>query len=295
MGSLTKVAAPAAAAAAVAVAAVLLVARGTSHPPASPSAAIEAHASFEPATGAFGDTTEARVTVFLDRSAVRPDTLRLTENLAPLTELTPVRTTRTTGGRLEVVSVAATAACLTDPCAARQGLTTLRLPAVTATVSARRGGTLQARAAWPALHVRSRVTAADLAPAELPFRGRTDPPPPTYRFRPGALAAGLGLIAALLAVAGVALAAYEVHGLLRRRRRPAAVDGELEQALMRAREAEARPTPDRRRALALLARLLRRRDRGLAQAASDLAWSKPTPEPRALSELVGEVERNVPS
>jgi hypothetical protein len=82
--------------------------------------------------------------------------------------------------------------------------------------------------------------------------------------------------------------------IVRRRRRPASVD-ELGRALRLAREAERRPEQDRRRALGLLARLLEARDRRLAGTASDLAWSKPTPERDALTTLVRDVEREVAS
>jgi hypothetical protein len=67
----------------------------------------------------------------------------------------------------------------------------------------------------------------------------------------------------------------------------------LARAVALAREAERRPTPDRRRALGLLARLLGARDAQLAGAADDLAWSAPAPTPDALAELVSEVEHEV--
>jgi hypothetical protein len=41
----------------------------------------------------------------------------------------------------------------------------------------------------------------------------------------------------------------------------------------------------------LLARLLAGRDARLADAARELAWAKPQPEPAALEELVGDVEQ----
>jgi hypothetical protein len=67
----------------------------------------------------------------------------------------------------------------------------------------------------------------------------------------------------------------------------------LERALALAREAERRPTPDRRRALGLLARLLGSRDPNLAGAIDELAWSAPAPTPDALAKLVNRVEREV--
>jgi hypothetical protein len=67
----------------------------------------------------------------------------------------------------------------------------------------------------------------------------------------------------------------------------------LERALALAREAEERPTPDRRRALGLLARLLGSRDPHLAGAADDLAWSAPPPTSDAVADLVTQVEQKV--
>jgi hypothetical protein len=67
----------------------------------------------------------------------------------------------------------------------------------------------------------------------------------------------------------------------------------LERALALARAAEERPTPDRRRALGLLARLLGSRDPRLAGAADDLAWSAPAPTSDAVADLVTQVEQKV--
>src|SRR5262249_37042517 len=98
--------------------------------------------------------------------------------------------------------------------------------------------------------------------------------------------------AALAAAGAVALIALELVSLARRRR-PAASGDELDRALRLAREAETRPTPDRRRALALLARLVRPRDGSLGGAASDLAWSRPAPDPTAVDSLVTDVEQGL--
>jgi hypothetical protein len=207
----------------------------------------------------------------------------------------PARTARTTRGRLAVVTVELRAACLTDRCVTRLGDTTLALPRVTAEVSGRDHAVFRAQTAWPPLLVRGRVTAKDLALVKPPFRADTSLRAPSYRIPPSTLAAFLEVLAAVLAVAGVALVAYHAALLVRGRSRARPTAGELEQALRYARQAELRPAADRRRALGLLARLLDRRDHRLARAASTLAWSRPKPEPGALSELVAEVEREVPS
>jgi len=75
---------------------------------------------------------------------------------------------------------------------------------------------------------------------------------------------------------------------LGRGRRRQVPGDELSRALRLVREAEERPVPDRRRALALLARLLR--TTALGTAARDLAWSEPAPDREAIAALVADVE-----
>ena len=291
-----RVAAAGVVVAAAAVTGVFLLGRNTSLPAAAPTATFAVHLSFEPPSVQFGDAVTAHVVVLLDRDSVRPATLKLSDDIAPLTQLGPAKTTRLTSGRLAVVSVELSGACLTLPCVAHSGETPVRLPRVTAAVATRGGEVLHARAVWPALHIHSRVTAADLAPARPAFRADTAPPAPSFRIAPPALALLLDVVAALLVAAGVALATYQLVLFQRRRRRAVGGDGgELELAIRLAREAESRPEPDRRRALGLLARLLDAREGRLAGAASDLAWSRRKPETDAVSELVGEIEREVAS
>jgi hypothetical protein len=281
--------------AAAGVIGVLLLGRNTSAPPAAPTAPVVVHASFEPPTGEFGDAVTAHLVVLLDRDSVVPSTLKLSDDIAPLTQLGLPRTTRLTRGRLTVLSVELRGVCLTLPCVAQSGQTAVRLPRVSLAVSSRDGRVLHAQAVWPALRIHSRVTAADLAPASPTFRADSAPPAPSYRIEPSTLALLLDVAAAILVAAGVALATYQLLLVERRRRRTAVRGGELELAIRLARQSESRPEPDRRRALGLLARLLDARAGGLAAAASDLAWSKRKPEKAAVSELVGEIEREVAS
>ena len=279
-------------AAAAAAAAVLLAGRGGSVPGLAPAVPLAVHATFEPPTAQFGDPVTARVTVSLDRGAVRAGTLRVSRDIAPLVQLGPAKTTRSTRGRLKIVSISVPAACMTDACVARFGETSLDLPRASVSVSAADGRILRTGTAWPALRIRSRVTAADLEPVRPRFRGDDSPPAPSYRIAPATLSRLFEFLAAVLAGAGVGLAVYEAGRVVRRDRRASAV-GELETALRLAREAEARPAPDRRRALSLVARLVEPRSRPLAGAARELAWSEPKPEPRALAELVAQIEREV--
>jgi hypothetical protein len=274
--------AAAAAAAAVVAVGVFFLARGGSPPAGEPTAPIAVRASFDHASIGFGDPVTARVVVALDRDAVRPGTLHVDHDLAPFTTLTVPRTTRSVAGRLETVTIEQRVACLVAACLSR----TIALPRAHASVQSHDGGTQTASAAWRRLHLRSRVTAADLARAAPRFAADTTPPPPHRRVS----ATPLELVAALVAGAAVVLLALEAAARARRRR-PGDEGDELARALRLVREAEERPVPDRRRALGLLARLLRTRDAALERAASDLAWSRRAPERPAVDALVGDVER----
>jgi hypothetical protein len=271
-----------------AVAALLALGSSASGPaPApAPSAPVEVAASFAPPVAEFGDRILARVTVALDTRRVRPQTLRLADDLAPLTQLGAAQTSRSTQGSLELVTVVVPVSCLSAPCVARSGVARVGLPLVHVSVQARDGRIARALAAWPTMSVRGRVTASDLAAHPLPFEAGTSPPASTYRIAPGTLGALLDLLAALCALGAIAFAGWEAQLRIKsRRRQPSA----LERALRLTREAERRPAPDRRRALALLGRALDRDQR--SSAVRRLAWSEPVPEPHELEELVSDLEQ----
>jgi hypothetical protein len=297
MGALTRlsaatsvrIAAVCAIASAAAVVGLLLLADSVSAPAIRPTAPLEIAASFDPAVPQFGDRILARVVVALDTDVVQSQTLALSDDVAPLTQLGAARTTRSTQGSLELVTVAIPVSCLSAPCAARNGVARVGLPLVRAAVTRRNGRIARASAAWPTLAVGGRVNASDLAASSPPFQADTAPPTATYRIAPGTLAALLDVVAALCALSSIGLAGWQVNLLLGRRRPP---PGALERALRLTREAEGRPAPDRRRALALLDRALGRDQR--SGAARRLAWSEPVPEPHELEELVSEIEQETP-
>jgi hypothetical protein len=255
--------------------------------PAAAAAPLTVHATFDTRTPQFGEAVRSHVVVLVDRTQVRPGSVHIVDDVAPLTALAAAGEMRTARGDTLVIAVDRTAACIVEACVSARGDATPALPRVTVTATSRAGRTLRATAAWPALRVRGRVSAADLARARPPFRADTAPPTPSYRLAPSTLARLLDAGAVVLALAAIAVAAWTLLPLARRRRASAPPD-ELARALRLAREAEARPTADRRRALGLLARLL---DGRLAGAASGLAWSRPAPEPAELAALVDDVER----
>jgi hypothetical protein len=290
VGALRRTAAVAIVVAAAAAVAVLYLGRSASLPPLAPTAPIVVRASFDPSAPGFGDRVLARVVVELDRRAVQASTLRISDGVAPLTQLGPAQTTRVVRGDLELMTVVVPESCLSDPCVAHAGVTALRFGRARATVSARDGGRKSASSAWPTLRVRGRVLASDLASSQPNFEADSSPLAPSYRVSPSTLATVLDVLAVLCAIAAVAFAAWQIR--VSSARRPVVRrDGDaLLRALALAREAEALPVPDRRRALGLLARLLGR-DK-LQTAASDLAWSERKPQPDEVEALVSEIEQS---
>jgi hypothetical protein len=290
VGALRRTAAVAIVVAAAAVVAVLALGRSASLPPLAPTAPLAVSASFDPSSPGFGDRVLARVVIELDLRAVQASTLRISDGVAPLTQLGPAQTARVVRGDLELVTVVTPVACLSDPCVAHAGVTAIRFGRARASVSARGGGRRSVSSAWPTLRVRGRVLASDLASSQPSFEADSSPLAPSYRVSPSTLATLLDVLAVLCAIAAVAFAAWQVRVYFARRV-PARQNGDaLGRALVLAREAEALPVPDRRRALGLVARLLGR-DK-LQSAASDLAWSERKPQPDEVEALVSEIEQS---
>jgi hypothetical protein len=251
--------------------------------PVATAAPLKARAGFDDAAVQFGDVVHTRVTVVVDAS-VRAGSVRVVDDPAPLTTVSPPRTSRVG----DVIEVTRDAICLTSECVSDSGSTTPKLAPVVVRAQLKSGRTVQVVLRWPQLTVRGRVTGGDLGRSQPPFRASVLPPAPTYRTSPSTLAWLLEVAAIVAGFAAGGLVLLQVRGWMRSRGRALPAD-ELERALRLAREAERRPPPDRRRAAGLLARLLG--DAPLAGSASDLAWAEPQPEPEALESLVGDVER----
>jgi hypothetical protein len=274
--------------AAAAAAGTFLLARGNDQPGAvTPPAALTVRVSLNQDTVEFADPVTATVTVLVDRAVASSD-VQVHEDLAPLTQLGNTRVTQATRGRLRTVTYIVRASCLDQRCITTKDAKRVTLKPVLVQVAPGR----TTRATWPVLQVRPRVSKADVAQTHAPLRADTSPPPVTYRLAPAHLSRALEIAAAALAAAAVLLAGWTALALVRARRRPVPLTG-LARALALAREAERRPTPDRRRALGLLAGLLGPRDPRLADAAEKLAWSAPDPTGDALTELVTDVEHEV--
>jgi hypothetical protein len=267
---------------------IVLVALALAAAPAAVAAPLRAQTSFDSATVEFGAPIHARVSVVAG-PAVRAGSVRVNDGLTPLTTVGPQRIRRA-GNVIEATRVVT---CSTAPCVSAGGVATPKLAPALVTAVLADGRTVRISASWPPLTVRGRVSSAELRKQQPPFRSSVAPPAPTYRVAPKTLARVLDGAAIALGLAALALLVVQARRWSRRQGRTAPVD-QFERALRLAREAEARPAPDRRRAAGLLARLLDERHARLAGSASELAWARPHPEAGALESLVGDVERERP-
>jgi hypothetical protein len=290
MGALSKVWIATIVVAVGAAAVVLFIARGGDTSGVAATTPLRVTASLDRKAVEFGDPVAASVTVLADSRTVDPSAVRVHQDLAPLTQIGRTQITRTKRGRLLVITYRTRASCLDQRCLGNGRSKGIVLAPVRVDVAASGD---QARTSWPALQVRSRVLPGDVVQENPPLRSDATPPPVNYRVAPDTLALALTIVAVLLAVAGVLVTGWAIAALIRRRRTEARRLTGLERALELAREAEARPPADRRRALGLLAGLLGGRNTRLADEAEELAWSAPAPQPAALSELVTQVEREV--
>jgi hypothetical protein len=288
MGPLRRVAAGAAVLGAAAVAAVLVIGRDANAPVVKPAAPITVRATITPPIAGFGDRLVASVAVLVDPRAVDARHVHVSENLAPLTPLGPLRAHRSANAVVIEIPVS----CLAFECVTDAGARSVVLSHVTVEAPGRRGGTVRAEGTWPVLEVRGRVLSSEVDVRRAPrFRANLSLPAVRYAVAPGTLAGLLDALAVLLALAAIVPAARQARAWTRR---PQAADqSDLTRALALARESRLRPVPDRRRALGLVARLLGDRAEPLSSPVSDLAWSKPHPSQDELSDLVERVSQEV--
>jgi hypothetical protein len=276
-------------AAASVVALVLVATLGGGDDAPTPTRALAISTTIAPIPVFFGDLVTARAEVIVDRRRIDPDRVTLNAEFVPYLLVGRPRESRTDSGRTTSIDVRYTLHCLVGACLPQRdgiALPKLRVQTESSTVSA----------TWPQIDVVSRVQPAALATDPPPWRQQVALPAVSYRVAPGRLAAALTLAAAVLALGAFALIGRELA-----RRRRLLVDrarfrSALARALELARASAARGPDDRRRALALLARVLAFDPNGgrrLAPAAARLAWGRSEPSSTRLQTLVDEIERTV--
>lgn len=280
------------------VAAVVAVATGVlggaDEGAAPPERPLVATATIRPPTSLFGDLVTARADVVVDRRRVEPDAVRVVADFAPLALAAPPHRTTTTSGDTASISYRFDLLCLTEECVPAGDSKQLQLPAARVRAQLRDGTSSDEELEWPALDIARRIPRSDLSTSVSPrWRQQTELPAVTYETDPSGVAAVLTLAAALLAAAGLGIAAWELEGYRRARRRRAEARSLLAYTLDLVRESTARGPDDRRKALAQLARVLARdpNDGRLAGDATRLAWSRLEPSPAGVEALVDQIER----
>jgi hypothetical protein len=266
--------------------------RGEDAPPPRGDVAIST--SLGPSPLFFGDLVKARAEVLVNRERLDPDTVRLEADFAPFSLVGRPQESRSDSGRTTTIDVRYTLQCLVEACLPKPG--GIALPDLQLHTRPNGDNLVTYEQRWPRVDVVSRVEAAALATDPPPWRQQVALPAVSYRLAPGRLAAALTLAAVLLAVGAFTLVAREVV-----RRRRLLVDrarfrSALARALELARASAARGPDDRRKALALLARVLAFDPNGgrrFAPAAARLAWGRAEPSAAGLETLVDEVERSV--
>jgi len=239
-------------------------------------AAVSAKAVIRPHVALFGGTVRAELRIAVDPRRVNPRRVRATAQLAPFSQLGPVRIRRESSGRVTLVRISYRLQCLAAACSrpAGQASVTLR-PAVV------RWGAHRLVVAWPRATIASRVTARDLAHPSL--RYTTDAPGHGYRANP--------VVVGWTAISGAAVLVLALGAFvpLKLRHDDALVEppsSDLERALARVVEAAEGSQADRRGAIGDLAQALEREGFGeLAPLARRIAWSSDGPSPALASEL----------
>jgi hypothetical protein len=284
---------------------------GDARPPGSglPDEGIEAVASVEPRIILFGDTIRAQVDVLLDRGKVDPASVRVSSEFVPWEIAGPQTRVRRDAGQRTYLRTTFTLRCTSSPCLPANDASALEFNAGRLSYS-KPGATPSERKSvaidWPLLLVYSRFAAANLegpaASSVVPWRGDLDAfPAANYRISPAVLLPVLLVLAAILAVAGAALAYVAIP-----RRKPAPEPEPepepeplptltpLEQALELLEDAgRADGVEDRRRALELVAEVLDLEHPDLARAARTLAWSEDDPVVEQTSGLATRVRTTI--
>ena len=253
-------------------------------------------ASIAPSPAFFGDPLAARIEVLLDSARVDPASVRLEADLVPYSATgVPLRSSSRSGA-VVALGYRFAISCLSAECVPGPGIRQVVLPIVVVRARLRDGRETVVRASWPRIALAPRVDEAALRTTPLGWRNQLAVPPVSYRASPGTLIAVLLACAAALGLAALAIVSAEYARRTRMRRTRTSAPSRLGLALALARESMRRNPDDRRKALALLARVLAGKDSDadrLASAAEQLAWSRGRPDPDRVGALADEVEREV--
>lgn len=264
--------------------------------PAAARPPLTASTSVTPQPSFFGQRVTARAEVVVDDAVVDPRTVHLTMDFSPYQVVGAPRRSSGDAGGVTTVGFVYKLSCLDDGCLPGAHVRAVTFTGGKVESARRRGGDETLDLHWPAVLVVPRVTPAAAAASSPAWRVQLALPPVGYRVSPGGAITGAWIAAAVLGLLGLGLVAWELVRRQRIRRARERALSELAQALHVVRESERRDIDDRRRALALLSRVLAADGDGAARFADDatrLAWARPEPSPAHIEELLREVEREV--
>ena len=235
----------------------------------------------------FGDLVTAHAEVLVN-------TVRFEAAFAPFSLVGRPQESRSTSGQTTSIDMRYTLQCLVEACLPQPG--GIALPKLQVHTRPSSDQLVTYNHGWPRVDVVSRVAPAALATDPPPWRQQVALPAVSYRLEPGKLAAALTLGAALLVLGAFALVVREITRRRKLLLERARFRSALAHALELARASATRGPDDRRRALALLARVLAFDPNGgrrLAPAAARLAWGRSEPSTTGLESLVDEIEKTV--
>jgi hypothetical protein len=279
----------------LAIAVAILVLRPGPAVTAPPSRPLTVTTDVSPRATGFGDAVTAAATVIVDTRRVDPASVQLQPDFAPYAPAGDATRSSSRSGPVAVVEFRFPLSCFTAACLPGNGTRRIRLPAVAVHARLRDGSSTRIPASWPEVALSPRVDAQALTGVP-PWREQLALPGPSYRARPRLLLALVLGAAAALALAAAAIVTFELVRRRRRQRERTHALSRLALALALARESTARDPEDRRKALALLARVLPAEDdeaARLAAAATELAWARPRPDADRIDALAAQVEQEV--
>ncbi len=263
---------------------------------ARPNHPLTVATSIGPRPAFFGDLLTARIEVLVDARRLDPDSVRLEADFFPYAEAGAPLRSSSRSGDLVALGYRFPISCLSGDCVPGPGIRRVVLPLLVVRARLREGRQTVVQTRWPKIALAPRVDGSALTTTPLGWRSQLAVPPVSYRASPGRLLAVLLACAAALALAALAIVAAEYARWARLRDTRESALSRVGLALALARESMRRNPDDRRKALALLARVLAGKDpdaNRLAAAADQLAWSRGRPEPDRVGALADEVEREV--
>lgn len=241
----------------------------------------------------FADKVTARIHIVIDRTQVEPGSIQVTPSFTPWEQSGTTRTTTIGTGTTAVRTIVYSLRCIDFSCLPK-GTVVQRfyLPIVVVTAQTDDGASVIVRKPWPPVNVAGRFLPPLSGSVRPGLTLETADPAPRYAVPPATTALVIDAVAAVLGLAALGLVLVELFWWVDRRRHPVDLRPPLVRALDLMREARTREPDDRRRAAALVARLLPTRTDERSRV-TEVAWSERIPSPDELEAIAEELESSL--